>query len=68
MPYIDKTWYPGKPLKLMEIWIRRGGTGRGNNSGPAGRRMRPAALRYRALAEMAAAHRSARGLRERKRQ
>lgn len=65
MALIDKKWFPGKPLALMEIWIARGGTGRSGNSGPSGCACRPAALRYRALAEMAAAHRTARGLRAR---
>lgn len=62
---MDKRWYPGKPPDAMTIWVNRGGNGRTSNSGPSGRLLRPAAVRYRALAEMAATHRAARGVRRR---
>lgn len=38
------------------IWIKRGGGNGTGNNGPTGRKTRPAARMYRALAEMAAAH------------
>lgn len=53
-PLMIKGWKPGD--KPREMWIRRGGTGKSNNSGAAGRKMKPAAQMYRALAAMALAH------------
>lgn len=53
MPVIDKRWYPGKN---MDVWVKRGGTGSGSNSGPTGRRARPAARLQRSLADMAASY------------
>lgn len=43
----------------LQRWIKRGGPGH-SNSGPRGRKMRPAAVRYRALAEMAGMYRNRR--------
>lgn len=52
-PVMIKGWKPGD--KPREMWVRRGGTGKSNNSGSAGRKNKPAAMRYRALADMALA-------------
>lgn len=54
-PVFDKRWKPGKPAPVQ--WIARGGTGKQGNSGPCGRKLRPAAVRYRALADLARARR-----------
>lgn len=45
-----------KPGESKERWRKRGGTGKQGNSGPAGRKLRPAARHYRALADMAASY------------
>jgi hypothetical protein len=48
------------PVHGPIIQIKRGGTGRGGNKGPTGRRATPARLMARAMAEMAANQRRGR--------
>lgn len=57
---------PWKEGADKEIWRKRGSVkgGNGGNSGPAGRKMKPAAKHYRALAAMAAAHGVVNGVRK----
>lgn len=43
-------------VALLTRWVKRGGTGKMGNSGPSGRLLRPAAKRYRSLADMAASY------------
>lgn len=46
-------WKPGESKVILR---KRGGGVNSGNSGPAGRKMRPAARHYSALAAMAASH------------
>lgn len=58
-----KGWKPGDPTPVIKI--KRGGASKNTNSGPSGWQTRPSAQLHRALADMAAAHRAARGLKRR---
>lgn len=49
----------------LQVKQKRGGTGGSSNSGPAGRKLRPAAKLYRALADMAASYGVVNGVKKR---